>query len=148
MGTVALVSHAVGRKDQKDANHVFNQSVSIAVVLTIVTLVGGYALSPVYMRLVGADAPTMAAGVEYLDWFIPGLALQFGLVVMGSALRGTGIVQPTMVVQAVTVLLNAALAPIFIAGWGTGVPMGVAGAGLASTIAVAAGVVIDRKSVV
>src|SRR5260221_11895547 len=54
-----------------------------------------------------------------LDWFIPGLALQFALVVMGSGLRGTGIVKPTMVRQRLTVLLNAALAPGVNAGCGT-----------------------------
>src|SRR5882724_9287231 len=72
-------------------------------------------------------------------WFVPGLALQFALVAMSSALRGTGLAQPTMVVQLVTVLLNAALAPVLIAGIGTGHPLGVAGAGLASTISVAVG---------
>jgi len=61
---------------------------------------------------------------------------------MGSALRGTGIVKPTMIVQMLTVVLNVILAPVLIAGWGTGRPMGVAGAGLASTLAIAAGVVM------
>jgi hypothetical protein len=45
-----------------------------------------------------------------------------------------------MIVQMATVLLNVVLAPVLIAGWGTGRGLGVAGAGLASTIAVAAGV--------
>jgi Na+-driven multidrug efflux pump len=44
-------------------------------------------------------------------------------------------------VQALTVLMNAVLAPVLIAGWGTGHPMGVAGAGLATTLALAAGVI-------
>jgi putative MATE family efflux protein len=70
---------------------------------------------------------------------MPGLALQYVNIVMMSGLRGTGVVQPTMIVQIATVLLNALLAPILIAGWLTGHPMGVAGAGLASSIAVAAG---------
>jgi putative MATE family efflux protein len=61
---------------------------------------------------------------------------------MGSALRGTGIVKPTMVVQVLTVLLNTALAPVLIAGWGTGWALGVAGAGLASSLSVAVGVVM------
>ena len=61
---------------------------------------------------------------------------------MGSALRGTGIVQQTIVVQVITVVLNAILAPVLIAGWGTGYQMGVAGAGLASSIAVGAGVIL------
>lgn len=60
---------------------------------------------------------------------------------MGGALRGTGIVKPTMIVQLLTVVINIILAPILIAGWGTGMPMGVAGAGLASTIAIAVGIV-------
>jgi MATE family, multidrug efflux pump len=142
VGTVALMSHAVGRKDRDDANHIFNQSVVLAAVCTLVTVAGGYGLADWYMGLIGADAATAAAGVEYLHWFLPGLALQFALVVMGSALRGTGIVQPTMVVQALTVVLNAVLAPVLIAGWGTGKPLGVAGAGLATSLAVAVGVVL------
>jgi putative MATE family efflux protein len=140
VGTTTLISHAVGRKDPHDANHVFNQSIALSAACALATLVGGYAITPFYMRTLGADAATMAAGATYLDWFIPGLALQFALVALGSALRGTGIVKPTMAVQAITVLLNTVLAPVLIAGWGTGHPMGVAGAGLASTLAIAAGV--------
>ena len=142
VGTVALMSHAVGREDRPDANHVFNQSVALSAVCALATLVGGYVVSPLYMRLLGADDATVAAGVTYLNWFIPGLALQFALVVMGSALRGTGIVKPTMVVQAFTVILNTILAPVLIAGWGTGHPLGVAGAALASSLAIAAGVAL------
>ena len=142
VGTMALISHAVGRKDRDDANLIFNQSVVWAGVCALITLVGGYALCERYMNTVGADAATHAAGVTYLRWFIPGLALQFALVSMGSALRGTGIVKPMMVVQMLTVILNIVLAPVLIAGWGTGRALGVAGAGLASTIAIAAGVTL------
>src|SRR5688572_11193182 len=136
VGTVALIAHAVGRKDQADANLVFNQSLLLAALCGVLTLVLGYAGSLAYVRSIAADEATIQAGITYLYWFLPGMALQFALVSMGSALRGTGIVQPTMVVQVVTVVLNIIFAPIFIAGWGTGIAMGVAGAGLASTIAI------------
>ncbi len=139
VGTMALVSQAVGRKDPADADLVFNQAMSLALVCMAATLAGGYLLSGCYMRIVGADAPTVASGVTYLAWFMPGLALQYVNMVMISGLRGTGVVRPTMVVQIATVLLNAVLAPILIGGWLTGRPLGVAGAGLASTLAVAAG---------
>jgi putative MATE family efflux protein len=142
VGTVALVSHAVGRKDHADANLVFNQSLALSATCAAVTLAGGYWLTGGYMRSLGADAATIEAGITYLYWFLPGLALQFALIVMGSGLRGTGIVQPTMIVQMATVVLNIVLAPVLIAGWGTGRPMGVMGAALASTISVAAGVVL------
>lgn len=139
VGTMALVSQAVGRKDPADADLVFNQAMSLSLIATLATLIGGYLLSGCFMRIVGADEPTIEAGIVYLAWFMPGLALQYVNIVMMSGLRGTGVVQPTMVVQLATVLLNALLAPVLIAGWLTGHPMGVAGAGLASTLSVAAG---------
>ena len=142
VSTVALMSHAVGRKNRDEANHVFNQSIALAAVCAAVTLAGGYGLSGWYMDTMGADAATRDAGMSFLHAFIPGLALQYPMVVMGSALRATGIVKPGMVVQALTVLLNAALAPVMIGGWGTGIALGAAGAGWASTIAVAAGNIV------
>src|SRR5262249_26523158 len=57
-----------------------------------------------------------------------------------SALRGTGIAKPGMVVQMLTVVMNTILAPILISGWLTHHPMGVAGAGLATSLSVAFGV--------
>jgi putative MATE family efflux protein len=142
VGTVAVISHAVGRKDQADANLVFNQSLVLSALCGVVVLVSGYAFTPAYMRSVAADGPTIVAGTTFMFWLLPGMALQFALIAMGSALRGTGIVKPTMTVQMVTVGINAALAPVLIAGWGTGRPLGVAGAGLATSIAVTAGVII------
>jgi len=140
VGTVAMVSHAVGRKNRAEANHVFNQAVLIGALCAAVTLVGGIAVAGPYMRFFGADEATREAGLAFLHWFIPGMALQFAIVVLGSGLRGTGIVNPTMVVQAATVILNIVLAPILIAGWMTGHPLGVAGAGLATTLSAAVGV--------
>jgi MATE family, multidrug efflux pump len=142
VGTVTLISQAVGRKDHADANLVFNQSLVLASACALITLVVGYACVGPFMRTLGADAATQSAGIDYLNWYLPGLALQFAIVAQGSALRGTGIAKPTMLVQMVTVVLNAILAPVLIAGWGTGHPLGVAGAGLATTISIAIGVVM------
>ncbi|OPY94896.1 MATE family efflux transporter [Bradyrhizobium sacchari] len=142
VGTVALMAHAVGRKDRGDANLVFNQSVMLSVLFGLLTLVAGFALSRPYMRAVAADEATVGAGTVYLLWFTPALALQFATQVMASALRATGIVRPSMLVQALAVGINIALAPILISGWGTGHPLGVAGAGLASSIAVFIGVLM------
>jgi putative MATE family efflux protein len=142
VGTVALVAQAVGRKDQAAANLVFNQSVLLSALCGGATLLAGLLLSGVYLRAVAADPQVAAAGTAYLLAYTPGLALQFALVALGSALRGTGIVQPTMLVQMLTVIVNIVLAPILIAGWVTHHPFGVVGAGLASSIAVAVGVLI------
>ncbi|MGY4326141.1 putative MATE family efflux protein [Bradyrhizobium sp. LB7.2] len=142
VGSVALIAHAVGRKDRPDANLIFNQAIVLSVLFGLLTLVAGAALSRAYMRSVAADQATIEAGTKYLLWFMPALALQFATQVMGSALRATGIVRPAMLVQALAVVINIALAPVLILGWGTGHALGVAGAGLASSIAVLIGVVM------
>lgn len=141
-GTLALLSHAVGRKDQAESSLVFNQANALGVLLFVVTLVGFYPLAPVYMANVGAGAATAEAGRLYLYCYIPGLALQFVMTALSSALRATGIVQAPMLISAASLTLNIVLAPVLIAGWGTGHPLGVMGAGLASSIAVAAGFVM------
>lgn len=142
VGTVALIGRAVGAKDRDTANLVFNQSLVLAAVCAAVALVVGYLLVGPYTRSLGADAASTAAGASYLRWYIPGLALQFAMIALGSALRGTGIVRPTMTVQLATVALNALLAPVLIGGVLTGHPLGAAGAGLASTLAVTVGVAL------
>ena len=141
VGTVATVSHAVGAQDRPRASLMFHQAVLVAGVLAATTLAAGY-LGPAdaYVRSVAADAATVEAGTTYLRWFLPAMALQFATTAMAAALQGTGIVKPTMVVQMLTVLVNIVLTPVLVAGWGTGRPMGVAGAGLASTLAAATGV--------
>ena len=140
VGTLAAVSQAVGRRDRTDANLNFNQSLVLSAVCGACTMAAGFALARPYMNLVAADAATVAAGTTYLVWFMPALGLQFVMFAMSSALRGIGIVAPMMYVQALTVTINVILAPVLILGWGTGYALGVTGAGLASSLAVAGGV--------
>ena len=142
VGTATLVAQAVGRKDHADANLLFNQSFAISVLCAVLTMVGGWLMIGPYMQAMGSDDAMRAAGTSYLIWCLPGLALQFAINAMGAALRGTGIAKPTMVVQMLTVIVNAVLAPVLIAGWGTGKPLGVAGAGLATSIAVGFGTLL------
>ena len=142
VGTMVLISHAAGRKDRNDASLVFHQSLMLAAACMVLTLVVGYSFAGAYARGIGANAATAEAARSYLFAFIPALAMQFALVTISSALRGTGVAKPTMIVQVLSVLLNALLAPILIAGKITGVPLGAFGAGLASTISVFAAVVM------
>jgi MATE family, multidrug efflux pump len=141
VGTTTLVSHAVGRKDRDRALLVFNQSQVLSVVVGVIFLVVAMAARHGYSTTLSADDRTAALAIEYLNWFIPAMALQFAMVAMGSALRGTGNFKPGMVVQTATVILNMLLAPFLIFGWTTGVPLGVGGAALSSLVAVVVGTI-------
>jgi len=141
VGTTTVVSHAAGRKDHPQASLLFNQSQVLAMVTGAAFLVVGLALRSRYSAVMGADAVTARLADEYLLWFIPAMALQFALVAMGAALRATGNFKPGMVVSTATVIINMVLAPFLIFGWGTGRPMGVAGAAVSSLVAISIGIV-------
>jgi putative MATE family efflux protein len=139
VGTTTLVSHAVGRKDHDTAGLVFNQSLGLSAALGVLFLALGLAVRGVYATGLSADPRTASLAGDYLRWFIPSLALQFPLVAMGAALRGTGNFKPGMIVQSATIIINIVLAPVLIFGWGTGIVLGVAGAAIATFIAIAIG---------
>lgn len=142
VGTVSLIARATGAADHAYANQVFRQSMLLAGFLTVLTLLAGFLLQDFYLQTVSTDAAVREAGAEFLQWYLPGLALAFVSTAIGSALRAVGVVKPAMAVQLLTVLLNLILAPMLISGWGTGLALGVAGAGLASTLASAVGVLL------
>jgi putative MATE family efflux protein len=135
-----VVSHAAGRKDRDRAVLLFNQSQVLSLVCGVIFLLVMMGLRVGYTRVLSADATTAALAADYLLWFIPAMSLQFAMVAMGSALRGTGNFKPGMIVQTTTVVVNMLLAPILIFGWFTGYPMGVAGAALSTLVAVVVGV--------
>lgn len=139
VGITTLISHASGRKDRERAGLVFNQSQGLSAIVAAVFLVLAWTLRQPYARALAADEATATVALDYLRWFIPAMALQFGLVGMSAALRGSGNFKPGMIVQTTTVVINLVLAPTLMFGWLGGPPMGVAGTALASLVAVGVG---------
>ena len=141
VGTTTLVAHATGRRDQAHATLVFNQAQVLSLVVGIAFLAVAFLAINPYASAFSADEATRLLTRDYLVWFIPAMALQFGLIAMASALRGTGNFRPGMIVQTATVIINIVLAPVLVFGWGFGRPLGVAGAAIATLVAIAIGVV-------
>ena len=136
VGTTTLISHAAGRKDQPQAELVFNQSFLMSILIAFALGVVGFLLRPAYCEWLSADATTANLAKAYLLWFLPGLLLQFPLVALGSALRATGIIKPVVGFQVLSVLLNIVLAPLLIFGIGPWPKLGVTGAALATFISI------------
>ncbi len=141
VGTTTVVSHAAGRKEHDQAIHLFNQSQVLSMVAGVLFLVVAMFYRTSYAAALSADASMQSQTEDYLLWFIPAMALQFAMVAMGAALRGTGNFKPGMYVQTGTVVINIVLAPLLIFGWGPFPAYGVAGAALATFVAIAFGVV-------
>ena len=141
VGATTVVSHASGRKDQERAILLFNQSQVLSMVAGIVFLAFAMAFRHQYATSQAATEAMRIATEQYLVWFIPAMALQFAMVAMGAALRGTGNFKPGMWVQSGTVVVNIVLAPFLIFGWGPFPQMGVSGAAVATFVAIVVGIV-------
>jgi putative MATE family efflux protein len=141
VGTTTLISHAAGGKNHPQALLVFNQSLVLSALIGALFLLVAMVTRMAYAEGLSADPATATRAGEYLLWFLPALALQFGTVAMSAALRGTGNFKPGMIVQTGTVILNIVLAPFLIFGWVTQSPLGVAGAALATFISVVVGTI-------
>src|SRR5262245_30422616 len=141
VGATTVVSHAAGRKDQNRAIFLFNQSQVLAMAAAIVFLAIALLTRRSYAATQSASEGMRLATEQYLLWFIPAMALQFAMVAMGAALRGTGNFKPGMLVQTGTVVINMILAPFLIFGWGPFPEMGVSGAAVATFVAIVVGVV-------
>lgn len=137
VGALSLIARSIGAKDFAKVDGVYRQSMLLSLGLSALTLVVGYGFGGSAIRAIAADPGTAEQGTAYLYGFLPALALMFPTGALSSALRAAGVVKPTMLVQTGTVVLNAILAPILIAGWGAGHPLGAFGAGLATSIAAA-----------
>ena len=62
---------------------IFNQSQVLSLVVGVLFLVVAMAIRVPYANLLAADAVTAKLAADYLLWFVPAMALQFGLIAMG-----------------------------------------------------------------
>ena len=136
VGTTALIAQAAGRKDQPHAELVFNQSCVMSIWVALALGLVGFLSINGYANALSADAKTAELAKSYLYWFLPALMLQFPFVSLGSTLRATGIVQAPVIFQVLSVVLNMVLAPFLIFGIGPFPKLGVAGAALATFVAI------------
>src|ERR1044071_350497 len=70
VGTTTLISQATGRKDQVEAELIFNQSWILSLVVGFLLGLVGFGLRDLYSNSLSADAATAAMAKSYLSWFI------------------------------------------------------------------------------
>ncbi|AOT09293.1 MATE family efflux transporter [Pseudoalteromonas luteoviolacea] len=135
IGIGTLVSHAVGRKDVKQANLLFHQGLFTAFASVVVLALIAVSVGPLYFTLIAPNTETLIASLSYFYWFLPALMCQFPITVIVATLRGAGVVKQPMMISIMAVLINMLLSPVLITGVGLGIPLGLIGAALASSIA-------------
>ena len=142
VGTTTLISHAAGRKERERALLVSTSRWCCRCSSArLFFVVGDGAARFVRQRAQRRRRDARQRATTICSGSSPPWRCSSASWPWRAALRGTGNFKPGMVVQTATVILNMVLAPILIFGWGTGRPLGVAGAAIASLVAIAVGTV-------
>ncbi len=143
-GSTALVAQAVGAGNRARAEKAAAQSFLMAVVLSLAA-VAAMPLAPTFLRALGAQTDVVAAGTPYLRIILGGSVAMFLNVAFAAALRSAGDAVTPLKIMALGNLINIALDPILIFGWG-GIPaMGVAGSAMATVIASAIAAILMAR---
>jgi putative MATE family efflux protein len=127
-----LIAQYFGAGDQRGVDHVASQTLLMIVLVSIVLGAIGYALSPLFLRLLGVAPDVYSGALGFMRVSFIGLVFNFAFFMFQSIMRGVGVVKMPVYIVLGTVILNFALDPIFIYGWGPIAGSGVTGAAIAT----------------
>ncbi len=130
-GTI-LVAQYKGKHNQTAVNHVTSQTLLMVLLVSVVLASLGYFASPLMIRLMGAEQAIYVSAVSYIRISFLGMVFMFTYLVFQSLMRGVGDVKTPMYIVLSTVVLNLALDPLFIFGYGRLPGSGVTGAAIAT----------------
>lgn len=146
VGVTALVSRYVGAKDHDKVRFYLGQGIKSALLLSFVFGFIGYIFTPSALRFMDTSSETMTHAVPYLRIFFATAVFFFLNETSYSAFRASGDTRTPAIIAALVIVINLVLDPLLIFGWGPVPSLGVAGASLATGIALSVGtVLIYRK---
>jgi len=134
-GVTTLTSHALGRKDRKEAQRMVTHGILMVILVSVVIAIAGFlSIKPVF-TLLGANEKTMPFIKEYMSiWYLG--ALFMALPMMGNGiLISLGDSKAASSFMVLGAILNCVLDPVMIYGLAGFPAMGMAGAALATVVA-------------
>ena len=137
-----LVAQNVGSGDEARAEFAASQTVTFAVVASLVLGAFGYLAVGDILPLLGASGAVLEGATAYLEIISLGMVFMFAFFVFMSLMRGYGDTITPMLVMLATVVVNLVLDPFLIFGWGPFPEMGVVGAAYATVFSRALATVI------
>lgn len=134
MAAAAMVARRIGEGDEEGAAVAAVQALAVAFVIAVPVAVAGIVFAPDLLRLMGATEEVVAVGRGYCAWLFGGNLTILFLFLTNALFRGAGDAPLAMRALWIANLLNIALDPLFIFGWGAFPALGVTGAAIATTL--------------
>ena len=132
IGSTALVSNYLGKKDFNKASLLFSQSILVAIFGAIFVAIFGVYLAPFILNFLNTDPQTFKYAVDYINVIFIGSVIFFLLVVSNVALTARGDTKSYRNILIFGFFLNILLNPLFIYGFGPIPAMGVSGIAIAT----------------
>ena len=135
MAATVLIGQRWGARNIDGARRTFGTAVGFCAVLMALIAGIGFALAPGLLRLLATPEGAYPLALIYLRLIF--LSMPFGMIsiILSMGLRGTGDAKTPLIFMGVTVLIDAVLNPVFIAGLGPLPAMGIAGSATATIVA-------------
>jgi putative MATE family efflux protein len=127
-----LIAQYFGAGNRGMVNHIAAQTLLLVVLISVLLGAAGWLFSPFFLRLLKVSPDVYNGALGFLRISFIGLVFNFSFFVFQSIMRGIGNATLPVYIVLGTVILNFALDPIFIFGWGPIKGQGVMGAALAT----------------
>jgi putative MATE family efflux protein len=127
-----LVAQYVGAGEEAEAEYAASQTMTFAVLASVVLGAGGYFFVEDVLRLLGASPEVLPGATAYMQVISLGIVFLFGFLVFISLMRGYGDTITPMLVMFGSVAINVVIDPFLIFGWWVFPELGVAGAAYAT----------------
>ncbi len=134
MAGATLTSQYMGAGRPDMVNHVAGQTMLMVAVTSVVLGALGYLLAPHLLTLLGVAADVRAGALGFMRVSFIGIIFVFVYAMFQALMRGVGQTRVPLYIVFGTVVLNFALDPLFIFGWGPVAGRGVMGAALATLV--------------
>ena len=131
MGSGAIVSRLLGKRDREGADRVASSAFAIALISGLVICLFGYIFMSPLLKLLGStDADVLGYSKQYARFVLLSAPIMCMSFVMNNVLRAEGKAVLSMIGLVVGAVVNVALDPILIFGF----DMGVTGAAVATFV--------------
>ena len=127
-----LVAQYTGASEEREAEYAASQTVTFALIASVILGGVGYLLVEEFLALMGASEAVLPMATRYMEVISLGLMFMFGFFVFIALMRGYGDTITPMLVMFGSVVLNIVLDPFVIFGWGPFPELGIEGAALAT----------------
>ena len=144
IGTTALISNYLGKENNKEAAHIFSQSIILSIFIAIVISILGISFSYKIITTINDDLETLKYSTQYINIIFLGSVFIFILMGINSCLSAQGDTKSYRNVLIISFLLNILLNPILISGNIFGIklffPLGISGIAISTILSQLVGI--------